>query len=108
MPERTWDTGEYLLWLNNTEAPHFGAHELVAAQLLQGRNDLALGGAVLNAYPPRAFNATIDPTKVDVAEVGRELWDDHFDLGYARCYSDHNEDVRTKGSCDYCGGDERV
>lgn len=22
------------------------------------------------------------------------------------CYSDHNEDVRTKGSCDYCGGNE--
>lgn len=20
------------------------------------------------------------------------------------CYSDHDEDVRTKGSCDYCGG----
>ena len=20
-----------------------------------------------------------------------------------RCYSDHNEDIRTKGSCDYCG-----
>ena len=19
------------------------------------------------------------------------------------CYSDHNEDIRTKGSCDYCG-----
>jgi len=22
------------------------------------------------------------------------------------CYSDHNEDIRTKGSCDYCGGHE--
>lgn len=22
------------------------------------------------------------------------------------CYSDHNEDIRTKGSCDYCGGTE--
>ena len=22
----------------------------------------------------------------------------------ARCYSDHNEDIRTKGSCDYCKG----
>ena len=21
-----------------------------------------------------------------------------------KCYSDHNEDIRTKGSCDYCGG----
>lgn len=20
------------------------------------------------------------------------------------CYSDHNEDIRTKGSCDYCKG----
>lgn len=24
-----------------------------------------------------------------------------------RCYSDHNEDIRTKGSCDLCGGTER-
>lgn len=24
----------------------------------------------------------------------------------ARCYSDHNEDVRTKGACDHCGGTE--
>lgn len=23
------------------------------------------------------------------------------------CYSDHNEDIRTKGDCDYCGGTER-
>lgn len=23
-----------------------------------------------------------------------------------RCYSDHNEDIRTKGACDYCGSDE--
>lgn len=23
----------------------------------------------------------------------------------AVCYSDHNEDIRTKGSCDYCGSD---
>jgi hypothetical protein len=23
------------------------------------------------------------------------------------CYSDHNEDIRTKGTCDYCGSDER-
>ena len=23
------------------------------------------------------------------------------------CYSDHNEDIRTKGSCDYCGDNER-
>lgn len=23
------------------------------------------------------------------------------------CYSDHDEDVRTKGSCDMCGGTER-
>jgi hypothetical protein len=22
------------------------------------------------------------------------------------CYSDHNEDIRTKGSCDLCGGTE--
>ncbi len=22
------------------------------------------------------------------------------------CYSDHNEDIRTKGSCDLCGGSE--
>lgn len=21
------------------------------------------------------------------------------------CYSDHNEDIRTKGTCDYCGQD---
>lgn len=24
-----------------------------------------------------------------------------------RCYSDHNEDIRTKGSCDYCGGTDK-
>lgn len=24
------------------------------------------------------------------------------------CYSDHNEDIRTKGSCDYCRGTERI
>lgn len=23
------------------------------------------------------------------------------------CYSDHNEDIRTKGTCDYCGS-ERI
>jgi hypothetical protein len=23
-----------------------------------------------------------------------------------KCYSDHNEDILTKGSCDYCGGQE--
>ena len=23
-----------------------------------------------------------------------------------RCYSDHNEDIRVKGSCDYCGDTE--
>lgn len=23
-----------------------------------------------------------------------------------QCYSDHNEDIRTKGSCDYCGDNE--
>ena len=22
------------------------------------------------------------------------------------CYSDHNEDIRVKGDCDYCGGTE--
>lgn len=25
----------------------------------------------------------------------------------APCYSDHDEDIRTKGSCDMCGGTER-
>lgn len=25
-----------------------------------------------------------------------------------RCYSDHNEDIFTKGSCDYCGGTKPV
>ncbi len=25
-------------------------------------------------------------------------------VAHALCYSDHAEDVRTKGSCDYCGG----
>jgi hypothetical protein len=25
-----------------------------------------------------------------------------------QCYSDHDEDIRTKGSCDYCGGTEPV
>lgn len=27
-----------------------------------------------------------------------------FERGPEVCYSDHNEDVRTKGSCDYCKG----
>lgn len=26
--------------------------------------------------------------------------------GRVACYSDHNEDIRTKGACDYCGSDE--
>jgi len=23
------------------------------------------------------------------------------------CYTDHNEDIRTKGDCDYCGSTEK-
>lgn len=182
MAERSWDTGEYLLWLNNTEQPHFGSHAIVGGLL--GMDDHLIGLAVLAVYPPRAFSASIDPAKVDPAEVGRELREDHAELGYgprgddyaldvvedaealaqlraklrawslddrireevakaprisveraseiadllvstypparkrpapgtkppepsARCYSDHDEDIRVKGSCDYCGGVNR-
>ena len=26
------------------------------------------------------------------------------ELSNDKCYSDHNEDIRVKGDCDYCGG----
>lgn len=127
-----WHTAEYLLWLNNTEEPHFGAHALVHGMMRDERDDQAIGEEVLAKWPPHGFSASISARLVDAAYVGRSMREDHTDLGYgggprgddytldvaegtgvpaaggaARCYSDHNEDIRVKGSCDYCGGVDR-
>jgi hypothetical protein len=80
--DRTWDTGEYLLWLNNSEGPHFGAHRIVAEQLVRGNGEEEIGERVLKAYPPKEFNTTIDPDKVDPVAVGTDLVSDHVELGY--------------------------
>jgi hypothetical protein len=36
--------------------------------------------------------------------LSRHRWETGCNVGRVICYSDHNEDIRTKGSCDYCGG----
>ena len=112
MPDNDWHTGEYLLWLDNTEGSHFGAHDLVKRHGYR-LSDADLGSLVLDTYPPREFSESINPHLVDAEEVGAHLREDHADLypdetddDEERCYSDHNEDIRTKGSCDYCGSDK--
>jgi hypothetical protein len=62
--------------------PHFGAHRIVAEQLVRGNGEEEIGERVLKAYPPKEFNTTIDPDKVDPVAVGTDLVSDHVELGY--------------------------
>lgn len=78
--KQTWSHGEYMLWLNNSEASHFGAHAIVATMLAE--DDATIGRAILAAFPPREFSASIDPDQVDPATIGRALRADREVLGY--------------------------
>lgn len=48
--------------------------------------------------------------KPDVSPFGSAICEDckGAEEKVTACYSDHNEDIRTKGSCDFCHGREPI
>jgi hypothetical protein len=80
----------------------------------------AFGYACLNGDARNAEWGAIDLTELEAVRVGPVMVerDLHWVPKLAReaelpganpaaeCYSDHYEDIRTKGSCDYCGCSE--
>jgi hypothetical protein len=40
----------------------------------------------------------------ELAALVAEVFTETLQPPEVECYSDHNEDIRVKGCCDYCGG----
>ena len=95
--------------------PQIGQRVLIRKDAVSTRTGMI--GDVVSTYNGSVeyFFITFDSDRTDGQRTRYYFTADELDVLYwvepdpnvrwrNTCYSDHNEDLRTKGSCDYCGG----